>query len=38
MLSSPDGRGSKGERFGLSGSQSVAEPSTIWYPRARANL
>ena len=38
MLSSPDARDSKGERVGLGGSQSVAEPSTIWYSRAHANL
>ncbi len=39
MLSSPDARGSKGERFDLGcGNQSVAKPSTIWYSRARANL
>jgi hypothetical protein len=37
MLSSPDARGSKGERLVWGGSQSVAKPSTIWYSRARAN-
>jgi hypothetical protein len=37
MLSSPDARGSKGDRFGLGGSQSVAKSSTIWYSHARAN-
>jgi hypothetical protein len=29
------GMGSKGERFGLGGSQPVAKLSTIWYLRAR---
>jgi hypothetical protein len=28
MLSSPDAKGSKGERLGMGGSQSVVEPST----------
>jgi hypothetical protein len=37
MLSSPDAKGSKGERLGLGRSQSFAKPSTIWYPRARVN-
>ena len=35
MLSSPDAKGSKRERFRLGGSPSVAEASTLWYPRAR---
>lgn len=38
ILSSPDAKGSTGERFGLGGSPSVAKPSTIWYTRARVNL
>jgi hypothetical protein len=29
MLSSPDAKGSEGERFGLGGSRSVAKPKTI---------
>ena len=37
MLSSPDAKGSKGERFGLR-RPIGAEPSTIWYARARVNL
>ena len=37
MLSSPDAKGSKGERFWPGGgSPSVAKPSTTWYSRARA--
>ena len=38
MLSSPDARGSKGERFRLGRQPMVAKPSTIWYSRARVNL
>jgi hypothetical protein len=37
ILSSPDAKGSTGERFGLGGSPSVAKPSPIWYTRARVN-
>ena len=39
MLSSPDAKGSKGERLWPGGgSPSVAKPSTIWYPRTRVDL
>jgi hypothetical protein len=35
MLSPPDAKDSKGERFGLGRRPIVAKPSTIWYSRAR---
>jgi len=37
MLSSLAAKVSKGERFGLGDSPSVAKPNTIWYWRARVN-
>jgi hypothetical protein len=37
MLSSPDARAARASALVWGGSQSVAKPSTIWYPRARVN-
>jgi hypothetical protein len=38
MLAPLDAKDSKGERLVSAGSQSLAKPSTIWYPRAREAL